>query len=171
VFAIQAQRAGTKISPARKGWVHRQAVERRRCGTTLFVCSLGAADSLKRVGREMASSTGNRRSGAPHPRFPVKSRGFRTLHAPFLRERRTRSLVEGRVQEIRGISLVFREMWDTTVPDVRLCRLFIRSEAEGSAVLRTSPGNAEYYTQTKLSSRLPRRAVGSAVCFYFSLRF
>jgi hypothetical protein len=42
VFAIQAQRAGTKISPARKGWVHRQAAERRRCGTTLFVCSLGA---------------------------------------------------------------------------------------------------------------------------------
>src|SRR3984893_15870032 len=31
-----------KISPARKGWVHRQAVERRRCGTTLCVCSLGA---------------------------------------------------------------------------------------------------------------------------------
>src|SRR5580704_15859599 len=30
-----------KISPARKSWVHRQAVERRRCGTTLFVCSLG----------------------------------------------------------------------------------------------------------------------------------
>ena len=29
-----------KISPARKGWVHRQAIERRRCGTTLFVCSL-----------------------------------------------------------------------------------------------------------------------------------
>jgi hypothetical protein len=27
-----------KISPARKGWVHRQAVERRRCGTTFFVC-------------------------------------------------------------------------------------------------------------------------------------
>ena len=31
-----------KISPARKAWVHRQAVERRRCGTTLLVCSLGA---------------------------------------------------------------------------------------------------------------------------------
>jgi hypothetical protein len=31
-----------KISPARKGWVHSQALERRRCGTTLFVCSLGA---------------------------------------------------------------------------------------------------------------------------------
>jgi hypothetical protein len=44
-------------------------------------------------------------------------------------------------------------------------------EAEGSAVLRTSPGNAEYYTQTKLSSRLPRCAVGSAVFIYFSLRF
>jgi hypothetical protein len=40
-----------------------------------------------------------------------------------LKERRTRSLVQGRVQEIRGISLVFREMWDTTIPDVRLCRL------------------------------------------------
>jgi hypothetical protein len=51
-------------------------------------------------------------------------------------------------------------------------------EAEGSAVPRTSPGNAEYYTQTKLSSRLPRRAVGpersaverSAVFFQFSPR-
>jgi hypothetical protein len=31
-----------KISPARKGSVHSQAVERRRCGTTLFVCSSGA---------------------------------------------------------------------------------------------------------------------------------
>ena len=28
-------------------------------------------------------------------------------------------------------------------------------EAEGSAVPRTSPGNAEYYTQTKLFSRPP----------------
>jgi hypothetical protein len=36
----------------------------------------------------------------------------------------------------------------------------IPSEAEGSAVLRTSPGSAEYYTQTYLSSRVPRRAVG-----------
>jgi hypothetical protein len=35
-----------KISPARKGWVHKQAVERRRCGTTLFVCSLGAREGL-----------------------------------------------------------------------------------------------------------------------------
>ncbi len=42
MFAIQAQRAGTKNSPARKGWVHRQAIEHQRCGTTLFVCSLGA---------------------------------------------------------------------------------------------------------------------------------
>jgi hypothetical protein len=30
-----------KISPARKGWANRQAVERRRCGTTLFLFSLG----------------------------------------------------------------------------------------------------------------------------------
>ena len=31
------------VSPARKGWVFKaQAVEHQRCGTTLFVCSLGA---------------------------------------------------------------------------------------------------------------------------------
>src|SRR5450631_81252 len=35
-----------------------------------------------------------------------------------------------------------------------------RRAVEGSAVPRTSPGNAEYYAQTELSSRLPRRAVG-----------
>ena len=50
MFAIQAQRAGTKISPARKGWVHKkpqsQAAEHRTCGTTLFVCSLEASLSL-----------------------------------------------------------------------------------------------------------------------------
>jgi hypothetical protein len=37
-----------------------------------------------------------------------------------LKERRTRSLAQGRVQEIRGISLVFREMWDTTALDAQL---------------------------------------------------
>jgi hypothetical protein len=57
----------------------------------------------------------NNSPGAPHPRFPVQLSGFRELHAPFLKERRTRSLVERRVQEIRGISLVFREMWDSAL--------------------------------------------------------
>jgi hypothetical protein len=52
--------------------------------------------------------------GAPHPRFPVELGGFRALHAPFLKERRTRGALHCSVQEIRGISLVFREMWDTT---------------------------------------------------------
>ena len=70
------------------------------------------------------------RSGAPHPRFPVKLGGFRALHAPFLKERRTRGLVHGSVQEIRGISLVFREMWDTTELDVKTLSVVIRSEAE-----------------------------------------
>jgi hypothetical protein len=42
--------------------------------------------------------------GAPHPRFPVKSRGFPELHAPFLDERRTRFPVQSCEQEIRGIS-------------------------------------------------------------------
>jgi hypothetical protein len=36
----------------------------------------------------------------------------------------------------------------------------IPSEAEGSAVPRTSPGNVESRPATNLSSRLPRRAVG-----------
>jgi len=54
------------------------------------------------------------RPGAPHPRFPVRLKGFDELHAPFLNERRTRGFVRCSVQEIRGISLVFREMWDTT---------------------------------------------------------
>jgi hypothetical protein len=35
------------------------------------------------------------------PRFPVKFSGFRELHAPFLKERRTRCHVQGRAQEIR----------------------------------------------------------------------
>jgi hypothetical protein len=51
----------------------------------------------------------------------VRLGGFRKLHARFLKERRTRGLVHGRVQEIRGISLVFREMWDTTSLNVQ-CR-------------------------------------------------
>jgi hypothetical protein len=49
--------------------------------------------------------------GAPYLRFPVELGGSPELYAPFLKERRTRSLVDGCVQEIRGISLVFREMW------------------------------------------------------------
>ena len=53
------------------------------------------------------------------PEFPVKLGGFRALHAPFLKERRTRGFVHGSVQEIRGISLVFREMWDTTGLDLK----------------------------------------------------
>jgi hypothetical protein len=38
-------------------------------------------------------------------------------HAPFLKERRTRGHVQRSLQEIRGISLVFREMWDSTAAD------------------------------------------------------
>ncbi len=57
--------------------------------------------------------------GAPYPRFPVRLKGFDELHAPFLNERRTRGLVRCSVQEIRGISLVFREMWDTTALNLK----------------------------------------------------
>ena len=55
-----------------------------------------------------------RTRGGPYPRLPVELVGFRGLHAPFLKERRIRSPCLRRVQEIRGISLVFREMWDST---------------------------------------------------------
>jgi hypothetical protein len=40
-----------------------------------------------------------------------------------LKERRTRGLVQTSAQEIRGISLVFREMWDTTNLNVFLSDL------------------------------------------------
>ena len=52
-----------------------------------------------------------------NPGFPVELNGVDTVHAPFLTERRTRGPVWRSVQEIRGISLVFREMWDTTHVD------------------------------------------------------
>jgi hypothetical protein len=51
--------------------------------------------------------------GIPHPRFPVKVSGFREPYAPFLKERRTRCLVQCHVQEIRGISRKTSEIWGT----------------------------------------------------------
>jgi hypothetical protein len=62
----------------------------------------------------------NRSEGAPHLGFPVKPGGFRAPDAPFLSERRTRGPVQCSVQEIRGISLVFREMWDTAAVDLNV---------------------------------------------------
>jgi hypothetical protein len=52
--------------------------------------------------------------GAPYPRFPVELGGFPDFHAPFLKERRTRRSWFIPLQEIRGISPVFGEMWDST---------------------------------------------------------
>jgi hypothetical protein len=50
--------------------------------------------------KQMSKGSGR----VPHvPEFPVKSRGFRTLHVPFLKGRRIRNLVQGRFQEIRGV--------------------------------------------------------------------
>jgi len=51
--------------------------------------------------------------GIPHPRFPVKVGGFRELYAPFLKERRTRGLVQRNFQEIRGISRKTSEILGT----------------------------------------------------------
>jgi hypothetical protein len=51
--------------------------------------------------------------------FPVKFVGVDVLHAAFLKESRTRS--SGLVPRTGNpcISLVFREMWDTTNADLR----------------------------------------------------
>jgi hypothetical protein len=49
----------------------------------------------------------------------VEFRGFPELHAALLKESRTRGPVLSCVQEIRGISLVFREMWDTADPSLK----------------------------------------------------
>jgi len=61
----------------------------------------------------------------------------------------------------------------TTVYGTVALSFVIPSEAEGSAVSRTSAGNAEYYTQTKLSSRPERTRIschatlGTAACAAF----
>jgi hypothetical protein len=61
----------------------------------------------------------------PHtPGFPVRVYGVGELHAAFLNESRTHGFVWGCVQEIRGISLVFREMWDTTTMSEQLLKNF-----------------------------------------------
>ena len=68
------------------------------------------------------------------PRFPVESRGFPALHAPFLKERRTRGPVQSCVQEIGGIDgcpilRALCEGWDSQVspPDLpRKADLFLR---------------------------------------------
>ena len=62
VFAIQAQRAGTKNQPSPEGLGTKQPVERRRCGTTLFVGSFSDRNRLKtqsssRIARGRARST------------------------------------------------------------------------------------------------------------------
>jgi len=86
-----------------------------------FPAAIAGPSTTLRVGRDDNSReectalvpSRHQSPGAPHPRFPVEFRGFPELHAPFLKERRTRGPVQCCVQEIRGISLVFREMWDT----------------------------------------------------------
>jgi hypothetical protein len=83
------------------------------------------------------------------------------------------SVPQGRLN-FRPAQLSFEERLGsaTTLYGTVALSFVIPSEAEGSAVLRTSVGNAEYYTQTKLSSRPERSVVErSAVFFYFSRRF
>ena len=68
------------------------------------------------------------------PRFPVESRGFPALHAPFLKERRTRGPVQSCVQEIGAIDgcpilRALCEGWDSHIspPDLpRKADLFLR---------------------------------------------
>jgi hypothetical protein len=77
----------------------------------------------------------------------VELTGFRELHAPFLRERRTRGIVWRSVQEIRGISLVFCEMWDTTAFDLHTL------EPKGIA----KPGGHRRVPHVRASVRGPKK--------------
>src|ERR1700677_4352862 len=56
----------------------------------------------------------SRRTGAPHPGFPVEFVGVDELYAAFLNESRTRGCCLVPRTGNPGISLVFREMWDST---------------------------------------------------------
>jgi hypothetical protein len=62
------------------------------------------------------------------------------------------SVPQGRLN-FRPVQIGQRLGSATTVYGTVALSFVIPSEAEGSAVSRTYPGNAEYYTQTKLSSR------------------
>jgi hypothetical protein len=57
-----------KISPARKGGVHSQAVERRRCGTRLFACSLGATNLEQTTALSFVIPSEAEGSAVPFPR-------------------------------------------------------------------------------------------------------
>ena len=51
-------------------------------------------------GLEWATRTVVTKKGGPFPRFPVELSGFREVHAPFLKGRRTHGCVQCCVQEI-----------------------------------------------------------------------
>ena len=55
-----------------------------------------------------------RMTGAPHPGFPVTCGGVDALHAAFLNESRTPGSHLRPGTGNPGISLVLREMWDST---------------------------------------------------------
>jgi hypothetical protein len=65
----------------------------------------------------MGSRSPKRMTGAPYPRFPVKFVGVDEPHAAFLDESRTRGCCLVPRTGNPGISLVFREMWDSTDVD------------------------------------------------------
>jgi hypothetical protein len=189
VFAIQAQRAGTKISPARKGWVHRQAVERRRCGTTLLVCSLGAKprdlSTPLRSGRDDKGE--GRRFHGERPRtegvavqqplfmeplpFPLSSRGAKPRDLRFrgpLLEARNTIRKQNCHLACPGVP------WDRTqischaALDIAACAAFVKESSMKCANATSSTGNPG---GRSVVESLPRCAVGSAVFFYFSRRF
>src|ERR1700722_3611568 len=63
---------------------------------------LSPAEAIRSTLLPLAVNSLYHKPRVPHtPEFPVKLVGFRELHAPFLHERRTRSPIQGSVQEIR----------------------------------------------------------------------
>src|ERR1700678_1706962 len=71
----------------------------------------------------------------PHtPGFTVKFVAVDELHAAFLNESRTRGRCLGPRTGNPGISLVFREMWDSTDVDHQVHRMNRESEGKSSGI-------------------------------------
>src|ERR1700677_529427 len=88
-----------------------------------------------------------RKMGGPHPGFPVKFVCVDELHAAFPNESRTRGRCLEPRTENPGISLVFREMWDTTALNRQL--LAAQCAFRGQVRARVKAPVAEYAWSTR----------------------
>ncbi len=162
-----------KRQPSPEGLgIQRQPVERRRCGTTLFVCSLREPVTFSIFScflhptrcclvpsRKASSCLPRRAVGAKRVADLWHNRGF------MARSRRTPAMLVGRCSsELSGHRLQgkLKKSQPTSEADLS------RRAMEGSAVPRTTTGNAEHDAQTELSSRPSRRAVERSAASFSS---